>query len=222
MNLDISNDWLAQLFRLPNRPRTFSAAFAGRQRIEVLTRGEPVLRFVHEMMLNKPDYPLVCLVNGSVPAAEFDALDGLVRRAPAEIVFVAAMRRFDPQRIKVLYDGGIRCFVGSTASLDVVGAALDAPVGAGAFFTSDLLGEWIDGDRDTLRGRNSFRLTRREMEVMKLLSRKMSSKEIAESLDVSVRTVESHRLNIRRKLGTAHYESAILSMGNDQRPFFGK
>ena len=46
-------------------------------------------------------------------------------------------------------------------------------------------------------------LTEREQEVLRHIAQGESSKQIARALDVSVRTVETHRLNIKRKLGTA-------------------
>lgn len=44
-------------------------------------------------------------------------------------------------------------------------------------------------------------LTNREVEVLKLLTRGFTNGQIAGSLELSVRTVESHRANILRKLG---------------------
>lgn len=44
-------------------------------------------------------------------------------------------------------------------------------------------------------------LTPRENEVLQLIATGKSNKHIARSLDLSVRTVETHRLNIKRKLG---------------------
>jgi DNA-binding CsgD family transcriptional regulator len=44
-------------------------------------------------------------------------------------------------------------------------------------------------------------LTQREREVMRLLADGMSSKEAARQLEISIRTIESHRININRKLG---------------------
>jgi FixJ family two-component response regulator len=45
-------------------------------------------------------------------------------------------------------------------------------------------------------------LTAREREVMELVSKGLGSKDIATTLDVSVRTVDSHRASIAMKLGT--------------------
>lgn len=44
-------------------------------------------------------------------------------------------------------------------------------------------------------------LTLREQEVLRHLANGESNKQIARALDLSVRTVETHRLNIKRKLG---------------------
>ena len=44
-------------------------------------------------------------------------------------------------------------------------------------------------------------LTVREQEVLQHIADGQSNKQIARDLDLSVRTVETHRLNIKRKLG---------------------
>ncbi len=44
-------------------------------------------------------------------------------------------------------------------------------------------------------------LTRREREIIKLISEGNSSKKIAKMLSISHRTVEAHRANVYRKLG---------------------
>ena len=46
-------------------------------------------------------------------------------------------------------------------------------------------------------------LSEREQEILGLLGQGQASKQIARALDISVRTVESHRQNIRRKLDLA-------------------
>jgi DNA-binding NarL/FixJ family response regulator len=44
-------------------------------------------------------------------------------------------------------------------------------------------------------------LTDRELEILKLISSELSNAEIAQNLDISRRTVETHRKNIMKKLG---------------------
>lgn len=46
------------------------------------------------------------------------------------------------------------------------------------------------------------KLTERELEILKLITKEFSNKQIAEELHISERTVETHRKNIFRKTGT--------------------
>ena len=59
----------------------------------------------------------------------------------------------------------------------------------------------FSGRADTIREGVQGELTRREEEVIKLMALGYSNKEVAGRLDLSVKTVESHRSNAMRKLG---------------------
>ncbi|MCY6380131.1 response regulator [Hoeflea prorocentri] len=48
---------------------------------------------------------------------------------------------------------------------------------------------------------NDFGLTEREKQVLSAVSKGLTNRQIAEQLNISVRTVESHRLSIREKTG---------------------
>lgn len=48
---------------------------------------------------------------------------------------------------------------------------------------------------------NAYHLTRKEKEVLRMVIDGRQNKQISESLDISVRTIETHRFNIMKKLG---------------------
>jgi DNA-binding NarL/FixJ family response regulator len=52
-------------------------------------------------------------------------------------------------------------------------------------------------------------LTPREKEVLELVARGHSTKQIADKLDISIRTVESHRINMLKKVGVANSAELI-------------
>jgi DNA-binding NarL/FixJ family response regulator len=52
-------------------------------------------------------------------------------------------------------------------------------------------------------------LSDRESEVLRLVSQGLSAKEVAESLGISHRTVETHRMNIMKKLGAKNVAELI-------------
>lgn len=80
----------------------------------------------------------------------------------------------------------------------------------------------VDPERAMLRRRESpppnspGSLSRRELEVLRLIADGHTNKQIAESLGISVRTVETHRERLMRKLsvqGTAALTKAAISLG---------
>jgi len=81
-------------------------------------------------------------------------------------------------------------------------AAVEAVV-AGRSYFSPSIQQQLAG---LVRGRNDApsraqALTDREREVLAWLARGLSSREVARELDISVRTVETHRANLMHKLG---------------------
>lgn len=56
---------------------------------------------------------------------------------------------------------------------------------------------------------NKRRLTNREVKILKLIAEGVNNKEIAQNYNVSLRTIEAHRLNIMRKLQVTQIEDAI-------------
>ncbi len=56
-----------------------------------------------------------------------------------------------------------------------------------------------------------FRLTQKEIELCNMIKRGMTSKEIANLLNISHRTVETHRNNIRKKLGIGKTDTNLVT-----------
>lgn len=64
-------------------------------------------------------------------------------------------------------------------------------------------------------------LTQRETEVLKMVSEGMQSRGIADLLNISIRTVDNHRANIKRKMGfktQADWVRYALKMGISELP----
>jgi DNA-binding CsgD family transcriptional regulator len=64
-----------------------------------------------------------------------------------------------------------------------------------------ILDGFLKGEPRPRNGESSgIRLTPRQREIVQLLAEGKSSKEVAVTLDLSVKTAETHRANIMRKL----------------------
>jgi DNA-binding NarL/FixJ family response regulator len=57
-----------------------------------------------------------------------------------------------------------------------------------------------ESDPDPQTKARRAELTRRELEIVQLLSEGKSNKDVARALDISVKTAEGHRASIMRKL----------------------
>lgn len=73
-------------------------------------------------------------------------------------------------------------------------AAIEAITSGGTFYSAEIAQRLI-ADKST-----DNELTPRESQVLYKMAQGLNNKEMARELDISVRTVETHRLSIRRKL----------------------
>jgi DNA-binding NarL/FixJ family response regulator len=120
-------------------------------------------------------------------------------------VLILTMHESDPLIREVLDAGAKGYLLKTDASRDLI-AAVDAIRRNKTFFTSKVAQMVLDGylkrrtpttDDETLA---SGRLTPRQREIVQLLAEGKSSKEVAVALGLSVKTAETHRANIMRRL----------------------
>ena len=80
--------------------------------------------------------------------------------------------------------------------------ALEKISGGGIYFSEEVLEEMTRAS-EKKKENEEVNLTAREIEIIRLIEKEMSNKQIAEQLFLSERTVETHRKNIFRKTHTA-------------------
>src|SRR5712671_4261746 len=118
------------------------------------------------------------------------------------------------QAVRAVLDAGARGFLlKSDAARDLV-SAIDALQYNRTFFTARVAEFVLSGYHGT-RGTPKKdlllpNLTSREREVVQLLAEGRSTKEVASQLDLSVKTAETHRSNIMRKLGLHSVSELVL------------
>lgn len=81
----------------------------------------------------------------------------------------------------------------------------------------NILSEQVINGEDQQGGLNA--LSQREIEIINFIKKGFSSKEIAESLDISVKTVEVHRYNILKKLNLKNSAALVNYINNSQLEF---
>lgn len=81
----------------------------------------------------------------------------------------------------------------------------------------NILSEQVINGEDQQGGLNA--LSQREIEIIHFIKKGFSSKEIAENLDISVKTVEVHRYNILKKLNLKNSAALVNYINNSQLEF---
>ena len=132
-----------------------------------------------------------------------DATRQILNTSPGTRVLILTVHESE-QTIRDVLNVGARGFLlKSDAGRDLV-AAVEALQRRATFFTSSVadlvlngyLRRGVEPEKPT-----KDRLTAREREVVQLLAEGKTSKEVAQVLNLSVKTAETHRTNIMRKLG---------------------
>jgi DNA-binding NarL/FixJ family response regulator len=111
---------------------------------------------------------------------------------------------FSDQLVREIVEAGARAYIlKSDADRDLV-SAVEALANHQTFFTPRAAEILLDGfsrkNSVDSRALTRNRLTSREREIVQLLAEGKSSKEVAATLGISVKTAETHRANIMRKL----------------------
>ena len=160
----------------------------------------------------KPD---IAILDISMPSLNgLEATRQIVKGISQTKVLVLTMHDSDPLIQQVLEAGARGYLLKSDAARDLV-AAVDALRRNKTFFTPKVAQLVLEGyldknprERASPEG-GSFRLTDRQREIVQLLAEGKSSKEVASALGLSVKTSETHRANIMRRLD-CHSVTALV------------
>jgi DNA-binding NarL/FixJ family response regulator len=163
------------------------------------TTGREAVAKVEEL---KPD---VLILDISMPDLNGVEAARRVRKASANTEILILSMHYSDQLIREIVDAGVRGYiVKSDSDRDLI-TAVEALARHKPFFTSQatevILGSFnAGGTVKEVPELVSNRLTSREREIVQLLAEGKSSKEVAVSLGISVKTAETHRANVMRKL----------------------
>ncbi len=110
---------------------------------------------------------------------------------------------YSERLVRQIVDAGARAYLlKSDASNDLL-IAVEALANHRSFFTSDAAKTLVNGFCDPASTQTPLMrkaLSAREREIVQMLAEGESSKEVAVTLGISVKTAETHRANIMRKL----------------------
>jgi DNA-binding NarL/FixJ family response regulator len=166
---------------------------------------------VEKTVTLKPD--LVVLDIGMPKLNGLEATRQIVKANPNICILVLTLHDSDQVVQEVLNAGARGFLLKSDAARDLV-LAVEALRRGKIYFTPKVAAMVLNGylrrDGTVADLRSHDRLTAREREVVQLLAEGMSSKEVAAQLGLSVKTAETHRSNIMRKLDLHSVSELVL------------
>lgn len=160
--------------------------------LQVVGEAGDAAEALRQLELSLPDVVLqdVGLKDGN----GIDLVQAMLERQPTLRVLMFSMYD-NPEYVQRALLAGARGYVLKETPAEEVLAAIDAVVAGGTFLSPAV-------SRRLFRGQAPRpMLTPRESQILSALGRGESSKQIAQAMHLSVRTVEAHRQSIKRKLG---------------------
>jgi DNA-binding NarL/FixJ family response regulator len=164
--------------------------------IEVVAEAEDGVEAVQKTIEHRPD---VAVLDVSMPLMTgLQATHEIKQHAPDTQVLILSMHDDDRYLFEALRAGAAGYVLKRAADQDLVDAVRAAGRGE-PFLTASaqqtLIREFLE------RGDQPEELSPREQEVVKLIAEAHTNREIAEILQLSEKTVESHRARVLQKLG---------------------
>ena len=163
--------------------------------------------------------PEVVLMDITLPGQSGIEITKVVKNELPSVRVLAVSMHNNTMLIKQMLSNGASGYVSKTSGFEEMSQAI-LTVASGQRYISDDIKELITIQLINPENQSSAaklnQLTKREMEIVEMLRDGLSSKDIAEKLFISNRTVEVHRYNIFRKLEVTNVVS-LIKLVNENR-----
>lgn len=163
-------------------------------------------------LINKTHIDVVLLDINMQPISGFEMAE-LIKKLKPGINILAVSMHDQPAVVRKMIKCGANGFVSKNARKEEMTEAIFAIMNGKRFISKDIQEkmayELINESGKDDHHKNLSQLTEKEMEVLKLVKNGLTSKEIAEQLNISYKTVQVHRHNILKKLNQKNTASLL-------------
>jgi DNA-binding NarL/FixJ family response regulator len=146
--------------------------------------------------------PQVIVMDFSMPGINGLAATRAVKSTAPSVAVIALSRHTDEAYVQELLAAGASGYVLKQSASAELLHAIRAAAAGGRYLDSTLVARNADAYLSRhARGQPHPPISERESSVLRMMAVGHSNKEIADALDISVKTVEVHKANAMRKLG---------------------
>ena len=140
------------------------------------------------------------LMDISMPVLNGVEATRLIKQADPSRKILVLSTHDSQSYIRAVASAGADGYLLKSADFEEMQRAVQVVAMGGSYY-ADTVKEKLFGDRD-FSDEKFNTLTHRETEVLRMIDQGLRSKEIAHRLNISLRTVEAHRRNLNRKIGS--------------------
>ncbi|MEO7047102.1 MAG: response regulator transcription factor [Ferruginibacter sp.] len=176
--------------------------------LKLVNSGEELIERTHEL---RPDIVITDIRMGVLSGLE--AAKIIRAKLPATGLIALSGNEEEHLVMEMLHTGFDGILLKSSDSSEILAAIKEVYVGHTYYCksTTDVVNELIRKRMYNAKKRKVRRLlTEREEGIVKMICKGLSSKDISIELDLSVRTIESHRENIFRKTGCENLAALVI------------
>ena len=182
-----------------------------REGLALLINSQPDMEVVGEvgdgsqiLEVSRDLQPDVVVMDLSMPELNGLQAMALLKTEQPDAKVVVLTGHDEPDYLRQMCQAGARGYVLKSSPGEELTHAIRAAAGGGFHFDSTVAGKALAGQEKQASSESkspSRELSKREKEVLLLLAWGYSNKEIASKLDLSVKTIETYKGNLRDKLG---------------------
>ena len=181
--------------------RGMVALIEGQEDLTVCAEAECAMTALEAMRQHLPE---VALVDINLPGTNgIELIKMALAEQPKLIILVLSIHSESLYALRALR-AGAKGYVMKVEALKIILAALRKVLGGGIYvstrFTDQLVFQAIRS-ADAGLGSPVDKLSDRELEVLQLMGKGFSTRDTAASLNLSIKTIETHRAHIKEKLG---------------------
>ena len=143
----------------------------------------------------------VLLLDINMPGMDGIAVARELKEKESPVKVLILSMHNNPQFTKQLIEIGVLgCIIKNSGKREVI-RAIETVHAGNRYYGADVTNTLFDSIDKSQKAVEHAELTKREVEVLKLIAQEYNTKEIADKLFISTHTVETHRKNLLSKLG---------------------
>jgi two-component system, NarL family, response regulator NreC len=157
--------------------------------------------------------PSVAVLDLTMPELNgLDATRQILKVSPETGVLIFSGHQSEDV-IRQVFEAGARSYIVKTDRREIILDAIEAVANQHSYFTpfvgDVIFASMLNRTKPATAEEQQGRLTSREREIVQLLAEGRSNKEVASLLGISVKTAETHRAAVMRKLGMQSFSHLV-------------